>query len=367
MKIAILGTRGIPNRYGGFERFAEKLSQYLTDQGHKVIVYNPDIHPYEKDVWKGVKIRKVFSKENRLGFLGNIIFDYLSLRDALKDSYDIILELGYSPASLFYFLKSKSKSVLITNMDGLEWKREKWNRIAKIVLKFSEKLAVKKSDALVADNKEIKKYIHGKYNKNSYYIPYGADLFETPDETVLKKFGLYKYKYFLVIARFEPENNISEILAGYIESKTDLPLILIGNYKNKTGEKILKEYDGYKNTKFLGGIYDKNILDNLRYFSRIYFHGHSVGGTNPSLLEAMAAGSFIAAHNNMFNISVLGEDALYFNDSNDIKKIILNENTINKKTIINNNKQKIAKYYSWDSISEQYLNLFNIVRSKKIF
>ena len=302
MKIAILGTRGIPNNYGGFEQNAENLSQWWVKLGHEVTVYNPDYHPYKESDWNGVKIRHIFSREDKLGIWGTFIYDYLCLKDAVEQDYDIILNLGYVPSALFFNLKKKTKAKFITNMDGLEWKRSKWNNLLKKFIKYCEKRAVKLSDFLVADNPGIEDYYRENYNvKNIRYIAYGAELFNNPNIKYLKEFNVEPYNYYMLVARLEPENNVEMILDGYLLSNSKEPFIVVGGLKNKYAKYLLNKYRNKKNIRFVGGIYNYDKLSSLRWYAKLYFHGHSVGGTNPSLLEAMASNAYIAAHNNFFN------------------------------------------------------------------
>ena len=363
MKIAILGTRGIPNNYGGFEQCAEKLSERWVKKGHSVTVYSPDEHNYKENEWNGVKIKHIFSKESKFGIFGTFFYDYLCLKDAVKGDYDIVLNLGYVPSALFFRLNRKTKAKFITNMDGLEWKREKWNSILKKFIKFCEKKAVKFSDALVFDNRGIRDYYFSNFNIDGSVIEYGAEVFNTPDLEVLKKYNVEKHRYFLAIARFEPENNLKTIIDGYLKSKAKEPLLLIGNPGTKFGKSLLKEYGSNSSIRFLGAIYNQGELNTLRMFSKLYFHGHSVGGTNPSLLEAMACGSYIVAHDNVFNRSVLENNGLYFTDSQELAGIINSFDETKREEYAERNKRKIIEFYNWDLIAEKYLNLFKNILS----
>ncbi len=367
MKIAILGTRGIPNNYGGFEQNAENLSRKWVEMGHKVSVYVPIEHPFKGDTWYGVKLIRIFSREDKLGIWGTFIYDFLCLLDATRKDYDIVLELGYSPNSLFYFLKPLLSGKLITFMDGLEWKRAKWNGLLKLVLKVSELLAVKFSDLVVADNEGIKKYYEKKFGISPPTFPHGADIFSNPDRQYLRSYNLRKFSYYMLVARFEPENNLDMILEGYLKSGSKNPFIVVGNPGTRHGKYLLKKYGKVENIRFVGAIYDQNKLSSLRWFSKIYFHGHSVGGTNPSLLEAMASGAFIAAHDNPFNRNVVGEDAVYFKNSDDVAEIIKNEDNLLKKKeqFIENNRRKIREIYNWDKIARRYIELFEELLKNK--
>ncbi|PXV61966.1 glycosyltransferase involved in cell wall biosynthesis [Dysgonomonas alginatilytica] len=360
MKIAILGTRGIPNSYGGFEQFAEYLSVGLVNRGHSVTVYNVHFHEYNQSEFKGVRIKKIYSPEKQIGAAANFIYDYLCLKDALKQDFDIIYEAGYHSNSPSYYLLKKNSPIVITNMDGIEWKRSKWNYFTRQLIKRLEKIAVRKSDYLVSDNSAIQQYYKKEFGVDSFCIAYGADIVEYFNEEILRTYDVVIREYFLLIARLEPENNIEMILDGYALSKDARPFLVIGNAETKYGRLLQQKYGG-RNIRFLGGIYDKNVLDSLRHYSTLYFHGHSVGGTNPSLLEAMASQSLIVAHGNPFNRAVLGQNAFYFNNSSEISSIICEcqqTNEHKRLLLISDNKAKIEDEYSWNSIVHQYENLF---------
>src|SRR5690606_2149890 len=230
-----------------------------------------------------------------------------------KRNFDIILQLGYTSSSIWSGFFPK-KSLVVTNMDGLEWKREKYNALTRQFLKYAEKIAVQKSDHLIADSKAIQVYLKEKYAATSVYVPYGAENYEPYGDALrgLSAFNIAPFSYDLIIARFEPENNIEPVLKSYSNCPNDI-LVLIGNYKATAhGRHCYKRYGHFSNVHFAGAVFDSEVLDNLRFYSRLYYHGHSVGGTNPSLLEAMACGALIAAHDNDFNRAVLDEDAFYF-------------------------------------------------------
>jgi glycosyltransferase involved in cell wall biosynthesis len=225
-------------------------------------------------------------------------------------------------------------------------------------LKYSEKIAVKSSRQLVADSEAIKEYLDRKYNVNSVFIPYGAKVFTTPDHEKLYEFGLEPFAYFLLIARLQPDNHIEEIIKGVLKSDLNFPLLVVGNTKNKFGNYLVRNYSSDR-IRFIGGIFDSALLDQLRYYSKIYFHGHSAGGTNPSLLEAMAASALISAHDNPFNRSVLGNDASYFSTGEDIAELI--KSGYGKPGCtgqISKNLKKIKEDYSWSKIIGAYYKLF---------
>lgn len=357
MKIAIIGTRGIPNHYGGFEQLAENLSVMLQQRGHAITVYNSSLHPYKENLFQGVNIVHCKDPEDVLGTAGQFIYDLNCILHCRKQQYDVILQLGYTSSSVWSFLFPK-RATIVTNMDGLEWKRSKYNNLTKRFLKSAEKWAVKYSTQLVSDSIGIQDYLSEQYKVSSHFIPYGASVITKIDSSSLTAYSLSPFSYYLLIARLEPENNIETIIKGYVRSGTEEPLVIIGSTKTPFGKKMKERYAS-ASVQFKEGIYDMTILDQLRYHSKLYFHGHSVGGTNPSLLEAMASKALICAHRNSFNASVLGEDALYFNSEDDICAVLQNTGTYSAKDqMIENNLLKINTTYTWKAIADAYEALF---------
>lgn len=352
MKIAILGTRGIPNNHGGFEQFAEYLSRQLFANGNEVFVYNSHSHPYQNTVWNGVNIIHKKDPEEKIGTIGQFIYDFNCILDSRRRNFDVILQLGYTSSSIWGWFLPKN-STIVTNMDGLEWKRSKYSKPVRSFLKIAERLAVKTSDYLISDSIGIKTYLKEKYGLNSEFIPYGADFFENPDSSIISNYNVNISEYNMLIARLEPENNIEVILDGVVKSEIEYPFLVVGKHKTKFGEYLKNKYRHNKNVRFLGGIYDQNHLNNLRYYSNLYFHGHSVGGTNPSLLEAMASNSLIVAHDNIFNRSILNDDAMFFKDSEDVK-LLLKKRQTNMQSILDANSKKIRTLYSWSKINTDY-------------
>lgn len=356
MKLIILGTRGVPNNHGGFEQFAEYFSLYMVDKGHDVSVFNSHTHPYQLEEWNGVKIIHKKDPENNIGTAGQFIYDLNCVMHCRKEHYDIILQLGYTSSSVWSKLMPKT-SLVITNMDGLEWKRSKYQKPVRKFLKYAEGLAIFNSDFLISDSIGIQQYIRDAYKKESTYIAYGADVFEQPSETVLEQYKVKAGQYNMLIARLEPENNIEVILDGVSAAKTKDLFLVIGKHDvNKFGAYLKEKYKDQKHIKFIGGVYNLNHLNNLRYYSKLYFHGHSVGGTNPSLLEAMASGALIVANDNVFNKSILKGNALYFNNSTDVKHIIDDDSVYKKYKELykSHNIDEINTNFNWNYINSQY-------------
>jgi len=352
LKIAILGTRGIPNNYGGFEHIAGWLARGFVNIGHEVTVYNSSKHPYQGKEWYGVKIIHCFDPEYLIGIAGQFIYDFNCIRDARKKNFDVILMLGYTSSSVWGFMYPKNIPV-ITNMDGMEWQRKKYSRPVRQFLKYAEVIAIRKRGFYIADSPVMKKYLDNKYNIKSRYIAYGADGCPIADESLLIEYGLKKYRYFLLMARMEPENNIEVILDGYMLSCTKLKFIVIGNTDNRFGKYLVKKYKMETRIVFSGPIFHEPKVQSLTAFCNLYFHGHSAGGTNPSLLNAMAARAPLAAHDNPFNKYILKDNALYFKSANDICEII-NKNKYTNDIHINNNYYNVTEEFNWPKIIDQY-------------
>ena len=375
MKIAFISTRGIPNNYGGFEQFAEYISVGLVRRGHEVVVYSPHFHPYREPDYKGVRIKHIYSPEKWMGSsVGSFFYDFLSLRDALKkEKFDIIYEAGYTsivPAYIWFNVKRIKYPLFTTNMDGLEYKRTKFNKWVQKFVFWEERMAVKHSHYLIADNMGIHDYYKEKYGKESKFLAYGADVHEDYDVDVLKEYGLEAGGYFIVVARLEPENNLFMAIEGYLASNQygKHPLVVVGKTNTPYGKYLMERYGRDRNIRFVGGIYDFRKLNSIRHYSYAYFHGHSVGGTNPSLLEAMASGCFILAHDNIFNRAVLGENALYYGSTDAVTEMLDGINQMvsaHKKEYTERNLEVIRRDYSWEKLVDEHEEYFKWMLSQR--
>jgi glycosyltransferase involved in cell wall biosynthesis len=357
MKIAIVGTRGIPNNYGGFEQLAEYLSVGLIQKGHQVTVYCSSKHVYKKPQWHGVLLHHIYDPETIIGTAGQFIYDFLSIWHCRKAGYDVVLNLGYTSSSLWLPLIHK-RTRIVTNMDGLEWKRTKYKKPVQLFLKRAEAWAVQRSHTLIADSIGIQQYLKHTYNVPSTYIAYGANVYNDPSVKALKAFNLKAFSYNILIARMEPENNIELILDGVVNSKSEMPCLVIGNMVNRFGKYLSKKYADDARIQFLGPIYDLEVINPLRFYSNLYFHGHSVGGTNPSLLEAMGCHALICAHENIFNVAVLEQHAYFFKSILDISMIIdtVKKEASKNQVMIQQNINRITTSFSWKSIIDAYEN-----------
>jgi glycosyltransferase involved in cell wall biosynthesis len=357
VKISIIGSRGIPAKYGGFETFAGEISPLLAENGLEVTV-QCDVNSYDQNTYKGVNLffSSVAKSDNPLRY-------YLEgLRWSFRNS-DIVI-VSSTAGSFFYILNSLRKKLIITNPDGLEHQRKKWSIAKRVYLKFSEVLAVKLSDYLVVDSEAIKKYLISSYRNAGgkiRVIEYGAYQNIYIDNAILEKYSLEQNKYYLVVSRLEPENNLDMIIDGFLHAMTVFPLVIVGNILNNPYVKRLVNIYSSDRIKFIGGIYDRQELNALRYSCKAYLHGHSVGGTNPSLLEAMGSRNIILAHDNVFNREVTSGDQFYFSSSEQCRKGIneielLTEEEAERYKVLSYS--RISNKYNWNNILKKYLDLF---------
>jgi hypothetical protein len=334
--LRILGTRGVPAAHGGFETFAEYLARYLVGKGWRVIVYCQEEGegPIFTDVWEGIeRVRIPVSAD---GPRGTIAFDWKATLHAAK-SPELCLTLGYNTAVFCTILRLKGIRNVI-NMDGIEWQRKKWGTLAKLWFWANDWAGCWLGNHLVADNPGIKDHLLTRVSeKKITTIPYGADrLLSMPVEPVLA-LGLQPDSYWTVIARPEPENSILEIVSAFSRKPRGAKLAILGKYDpngNAYHRAVMKAASD--EVVFLGAIYDPVIVKALRFHAEGYLHGHQVGGTNPSLVEAMGAGNVIVAHGNKYNRWVAGETAFYFDGLTECAEIL-------DKLIGNSDAAKISK------------------------
>jgi glycosyltransferase involved in cell wall biosynthesis len=315
--LRILGTRGIPAAHGGFETFAEHLALYLRERGWRVIVYCQETGsaPVVHDTWKGIeRVRISVPGDNSLSTMW---FDWLSIVDASKHN-DLCLTLGYNTAIFNVLLRMKGIPNII-NMDGIEWIRAKWSKPAKIWFWMNDWFGCWLGNHLVADNPSIKDHLQTRVSARKItMVPYGADPVEDAPVEAVRLLGLEPGRYLTVIARPEPENSLLEIVKAFSSKPRGYKLAVLGKYNEKDPYHKAVLDAASEEVCFLGPIYDKPTVKALRYHSAVYLHGHQVGGTNPSLVEAMGAGNAVLAHNNRFNRWVSGDGAGYFNNTKEL-------------------------------------------------
>lgn len=347
-KLAIVGTVGLPANYGGFETLTEYLVKELSAYFEITVYCSKKRYNTTLPSYNGAKLFYINLDANGIS---SIPYDIMSLAHAKKYA-DVILLLGVS-GSLFLPFINKKKTLVVTNIDGLEWRRDKWSKLQRRLLHFLERVAVKFSSHIVADNQAIVDYVKFQYGKEAKLIEYGGDHVFAPklSQSDLEEFPFLKEAYSFMVARIEPENNIALILEAFRQIKK--PLVLVGNWQNSQFSKELKsQYSAYENIHLIGPIYDQNILNKLRAHCTFYIHGHSAGGTNPSLVEAMNLGLDIMAYDCDFNRFTTQESALYFSTASQLASLVNDTKPSKKrKTAL----QEIAKNrYTWKIISKKY-------------
>jgi rhamnosyltransferase len=370
IKIAIIGSRGIPAKYGGFETAVEAVAPKLAEMGWNVVVSCEGSRAQGKPaVYKGVNLF-YFPVRPFFRVIYEVLYDVYSLVKASLMCRCIYM-LGYG-AGLFFFLSKLFRKKLVVNVDGLEWKREKFNKPERFILLASERAAVTFADVIVADSREIKKYIEGRYKKKAVYITNGvnAPQLEKWDEQKLGSQGFLKDAallpngYWLAVARLEPENNIHVIVESFLKSDSRKKLVIIGNFSSERYRRhisqILEHSNAGQRIILTGAIYDVSLLNMLRQHCFACVHGHSVGGTNPALLEAMSMKNLIIAHDNEFNREVGGQTMLYFTDATDLAARI--DKIENKPDSFDHLKEaaysRVLSNYSWEDIVQEYDKLF---------
>ncbi len=355
----ILGTRGIPACHGGFETFAEKLALYLVSKGWTVSVYCQEQgrSSIEREIWQGVELVKIHVPFE--GAKGSILFDWIAARTA-SSSDGVALTLGYNTAlfSLFYRLR---KFPHLINMDGLEWQRDKWSLPAKAWLYLNERFGCWFGDHLIADHPEIEKHLQSRAPaKKITMIPYGADVPDDFDDSIIEDLGLTRKDYALIVARPEPENSILGMVRAFSRKVRGVKLVVLGNYddvKNNYQRNVLSAAGG--EVVFAGAIYDKSRLAALRENAALYLHGHTVGGTNPALVEALASGLPVLAHDNRFNRWVAGSGAEYFSDEDScaVRLDDLLANRVKLDSLSKLSKSRFNDSFQWSSVLDAYEEL----------
>ncbi len=311
--ITVVGIQGVPARYGGFESLVENLigDHKSPDVNYTVFCSGKDME-HEPDTYKGAKLKYIPLRANGIQ---SIPYDILSFMRIPEDT-DVILVLGVSGCIILPFFRLFCRKRLIINIDGLEHRRQKWGKLARTFLKLSERLAVRYADVVISDNKGIQDYVREEYGRESVLIAYGGDhavreISPDTERQMLEKYSLRPQEYAVTVCRIEPENNCHLTLEAF--SKADREIVFIGNWdKSEYGSSLKKKYSAYPNIHILDPIYDVDKLYALRKNAWAYVHGHSAGGTNPSLVEAMFFGMPILAYDVVYNRETTGGKAGYW-------------------------------------------------------
>lgn len=379
--IFIIGSKGIPAKYGGFETFVDQLT---GRQKTKIIQYHVSCLASNNQEFDYNQARCFNVNVRKIGGATAVLYDLLSLRKCidyikannLKDCIVYILACRIGPFFLFYKrqLEKLGASVYV-NPDGHEWKRSKWNAFVRRYWKISENLMVKHADLLVCDSKGIQQYIQSEYQAykpKTTFIAYGADVtasrLSDNDSKLLdwyQKHRINPNEYYLIVGRFVPENNYELMIREFMLSKTKKDLVIISNVEKNEFHQYLLNKTGFYNDhriKFVGTVYDQELLKKIREQAYGYLHGHEVGGTNPSLLEALASTKLNLLLNVVFNKEVGAECALYFTkEARSLSNLINQVDAFTSEDIVKlgrKAKDRILNEYSWDKIVDSYESLF---------
>lgn len=354
-QVAIVGIQGVPAKYGGFETLVENIigKNCSGDIRYTVFCSRRDCQKHAKE-YKHARLKYI--PLLHANGIQSIAYDILSML-CTPGRYDTVLVLGVSGCIFLPFYRLLYRKRLIINIDGLEHRRSKWGKFTKKFLRASEAMAVKFADVIIADNKGIQDYVWETYHKKAELVAYGGDhaLREVSHEmqtNILNKYGLKDGNYSISVCRIEPENNSHIILDAF--SKTNEILLFIGNWqKSEYGRKLKLKYKNHSNIQMLNSIYDLDVLYTLRCHCKQYIHGHSAGGTNPSLVEAMHFGKPILAYDVVYNRETTENRAYYFKNVYDLISLILQDKKGGKSM------SEIAhRKYFWKRIAEQYEVLY---------
>ena len=362
-KIAVIGIVGLPASYGGFETLVEHLTKKLHSDYDFTVYCSKKSYTKYLDNHNGAKLVYLPFQANGIQ---SVLYDIVSILKSLRYA-DVLLILGVSGCIFLPVAKLLTRKKIIVNIDGLEWKRNKWGSLAKRFLKFSEKLAVKYADIVVADNKVIQDYVFSEYSVDNELIAYGGDHANRVPvtEEILGQYPFLFENYAFTVCRIEPENNIHVILDAATQQNNIL-VVVVGNWRlSRYGMDLYNKYSNVGNIKLLDPIYDQSVLNQLRSNCFVYLHGHSAGGTNPSLVEAMYLGLPIIAYDIHYNKATTENKALYFSDANELTKLLV---SCDKNMLLGNGEKMsdIAnKNYRWDIISSQYAGLFGFSTCSK--
>lgn len=356
--LIILGIRGLPAAHGGFETFAERLAPFLKERGWRVTVYcqGSISGKIVEDEWQG--IHRIHIPVKRTGSAGTIEFDIKCTRD-IEGRNGTVLTLGYNTGFLSTWLRMKGRLNLI-NMDGLEWKRAKYSWAPRFYLWINERLAAWSGSTLIADHPAIADHLATRVLRSKIVtIPYGSDKIVNADPTPLEALGLQPGLFFTLIARAVPENLVLEIVKAFSSKPRGVKLALLGRYDKSDPYQAMVLAAASPEVVFTGGIYDRSILSALRLYSIAYLHGHQVGGTNPSLVEALGAGNAIIAHDNVFNRWVAGDAGRYFANIEECEQQI--EAIITSETLRQEMREaarcRWAEMFTWPKVLAAYHEL----------
>ncbi len=360
MKLAMVGTRGVPARYGGFETAVEEIGQRLAARGHEVTVYCRGGE--DSSLREHLGMRLVHLPALRKRSLETLSHSALSLAHAAFAGHrpDVIFLFNSANSPLIPVVRLRRIPVAV-HVDGLEWKRDKWSGWGQCYYRQAESVAVRLGDRLISDAQAIADYYHDEFGIETDVIAYGAPVLADPATERLDELGLGRHDYHLVVARFEPENHVLEILEGYHDSQATKPLVVVGSnpYEGDYDRRLRDIADVDDRITLLGAVWDQDLLNTLYANSLTYLHGHSVGGTNPSLLRAMGAAAPVMAYDVVFNREVLGDGPGFFTTPTDVARLVEAAEVDPAATVAAGEglRDRGARLYDWNRVTDGYEQL----------
>lgn len=356
-KLAIIGTVGLPAKYGGFETLADHLVRNLNEHYHLTVYCSGKKYPknQRQKNYHGAQLKYLPLEANGVQ---SILYDALCILHALWYA-DVLLVLGVAGAWILPFVRLFTNKKIIVSIDGIEWKRDKWSTLAKWYLWWAEKIAVKYSHIDISDNESIQDYTAIRYGSLSRIIEYGANhvLHVAPTPADKQTYPFLKGAYAFKVCRIEPENNVHMVLEAFAEL-TKHTLVIVGNWNNSEyGKKLKARYEAYEHLVLLDPIYNQHTLDMLRGNALVYIHGHSAGGTNPSLVEAMYLGLPVLAFGVSYNKTTTEQKALYFKSATELKGLIEQVRVTHLKDLGKVMKEVAVRRYTWELIASRYQSL----------
>jgi glycosyltransferase involved in cell wall biosynthesis len=360
MKIAILGTRGIPARYGGFETFAEELATRLVDRGHSVTVYCRDAnYPYRDRTYRGVRL--VILPTIRQKYLDTVFHTFLSILHSCFRDFDLLLVCN-AANSLFCVVPRLLKKKVLLNVDGIERERKKWGRLGKAWYQMSEFLSTLLPNRIITDAHVIEDYYLDRYKKKSFMIPYGAITERVSSTEILRHYQLKEDGYILYASRLEPENNSDLVIKAFEGIDTDKPLIIVGDAPYAKGymRKLMSTKD--PRIIFTGYVFGQGYKE-FQSHAYCYVHATEVGGTHPALLDAMGLGRCVLVNGTPENMEVVGEGGIIYkkNDVNDLREKLswIIEHPDVRESFRQKARERVFQLYTWDRVTDQYEQLFH--------
>jgi glycosyltransferase involved in cell wall biosynthesis len=357
MRIAMIGTRGVPARYGGFETAVEEIGCRLVQRGHEVTVYcrNPGQRLTSHLGMRLVNLPAVRRRE-----LETLSHTALSVLHAvLRERADVAVVFNAANAPFLPLLRA-ARVPTAMHVDGLEWKRAKWAGAGARYYRWAERRAVRLADEVVADSRGIADHLRAEHGRETTFIPYGAPAVE-PGDGRLAELGLRRHGYHLVVARFAPENHVREIVEGYVASAANRELVVVGAapYEDDYTAHVQATAGGDRRVRFVGEIWDQELLGQLYGNALSYLHGHSVGGTNPSLLQAMGAGAAATVYDVVFNREVAGDHARVWTTRDELGEAILADEADVAAAVERGAKGRshVEVAYRWDDVTTEYEDL----------